>query len=83
MTGARPRLRPNGKCAGCGEMFVDLDAFTMHAAGRLDAAINMKRRCRSPGEMKELGMGQRSNGAWTFSKRHHLPRIAAESWKGD
>lgn len=82
MTDARPRLRPNGKCAGCGEMFVDLDAFTLHAAGRLDAAINMKRRCRSPGEMRELGMGQRSSGAWTFSKHHREPRIADAPSKG-
>jgi len=72
MNAARPRWRGNGRCAGCGEIFVDLDAFTLHAAGTLTPGINSRRRCRSLDEMHALKMRKRHDGVWIIViKRAH------------
>lgn len=77
LNAARPRFRDNGRCAGCGELFADLDAFTLHASGKLNPTIDAKRRCRSTDEMYALGMGKRADGIWiatTPKKRSSLAR---------
>lgn len=56
MSANRPRLRGRGICAGCRAVFADYDAFTLHATGKLNPASTDRRRCRSPAEMRALGM---------------------------
>jgi hypothetical protein len=71
LNASSPRFRASGKCAGCGELFADLDAFTLHATGKLEPTPGARRRCRGPAEMKACGMHQqRGTVIWTLTKGH-------------
>ena len=70
MSAHRPRWRGNGRCAGCGEKFLDLDAFTKHATGTLEPSPGSRRRCRDQAEMRAMGMRQTSGGAWVAKYSH-------------
>jgi hypothetical protein len=69
MSDHRPRWRANGQCGGCGQRFIDLYAFLLHASGRIDPPKTAKRRCRDAAEMRALGMVQRSNQVWVSPLR--------------
>jgi hypothetical protein len=64
---ARPPLRPGSpvaECAACGKRFTRVYAFDRHRVGDPD-----QRRCLTPAEMRERGMGQNARGEWRNERR--------------
>ena len=54
---------PQGRtCQACKQTFTCASAFHMHQLGIRAQANSI--RCRSPEEMRMIGMGQRGDGAW-------------------
>lgn len=52
------------QCTGCGEYFNSVGAFEAHRTGK----YGVNRRCRTPDEMREIGMILRPDGFWIREK---------------
>jgi len=52
------------QCAGCGEMFNSSAAFDKHRTG----AFGVDRRCRTPDEMRKVGMS--NDGGWWITEKN-------------
>jgi hypothetical protein len=59
------------RCIGCGEHFASGEAFDLHATGKRRPERDAPKRCRTPEEMRALGMNQTpGNHAWRMKPRN-------------
>jgi hypothetical protein len=69
-------MKPSNECGACGLDFTSLTAFDVHRVGKhgysysegvkMDPMREDGRRCRTPDELKALGMTQNAAGRWSL-----------------